>query len=320
MAQYFYTFILVLLFTPTLLLATFKQDISTVEDVQIQLTAPVDKIVYTHDFMLTITVQSDTQWEVDLPEIRTRFIGFTCAEDFSGERIESGSYASRTYQWRLTPGECAPWRLLPFAVNMRNKINGKTRAFATRAVTFLQPEPLSTATGDAEVDLKPLWIRPTIKTFTFWGLALFSGVAFIFVISRIIRYTRRRIKEYRMSPSERAMTELTRLLARNLLLKGDFKTFYSELTLVVRRYIERSYAVRASRQTTQEFLRQVMNDQRFTQETVTRLSDFLEQADMIKFAGIQGSEMQAEIATTSAKTYITSDTQHQAESSLEGKT
>jgi hypothetical protein len=71
-------------------------------------------------------------------------------------------------------------------------------------------------------------------------------------------------------------------------METDVKSYYVELTAIVRRYIERTTGIRAPEQTTEEFLREVsrcssplpkgegMNN--------FRLKDFLESADLVKFA------------------------------------
>ena len=63
------------------------------------------------------------------------------------------------------------------------------------------------------------------------------------------------VKIHRMSPIERALYELDVLLKKGLPGRGLYKDFYVELTMVVRRYIERRHDVRAPNLTTEEFLR-----------------------------------------------------------------
>jgi hypothetical protein len=122
-----------------------------------------------------------------------------------------------------------------------------------------------------------------------------------------LRFLSLRVKEYRMSPIERAMAELQRLLSRNLPGKGLYKDFYVELTMVVRRYIERTHGIRAPGQTTQEFLAAAAKHPQFSVETVNQLRAFLESADMVKFAGQEATIPMTDEATAKAKTYMTAD-------------
>ncbi len=295
---------------PRGLVAALSERISPVDSpVSIILSSPSDGIDYTRDLMLTLTITSPTQWLVSMPQIRERFQGFTLAEDFTGERIVVGDQARQVAKWRLTPGESAPWRLAPFAVVATHALTHEEMAFATVPIQFKAVADLPKASGDLELVEEPIWIAPTWRTISMWGawfLIALAGIGgAIWAGCRI----RRHLKERQLTPSERAMVELDRLLSKALPTRGDYKTFYVELTLIVRRYIERSYALKASRQTTQEFLTAILADARFSQETIAELRAFLQQADMIKFAGVTASVEQAYEATAAAKDYIAQDAQ-----------
>ena len=110
-----------------------------------------------------------------------------------------------------------------------------------------------------------------------------------------------------MSPIERALTELERLLRRNLPGHGLYKDFYIELTMVVRRYIERSHHIRAPEQTTEEFLAAASKHPLFTPEVLSQLKIFLESADLVKFAGQKANQEMTGQATEKARLYIKSD-------------
>jgi hypothetical protein len=77
--------------------------------------------------------------------------------------------------------------------------------------------------------------------------------------------------------------------------------------MIVRRYIERRHRVRAPEQTTQEFLRAVSSDPRFAPQVVERLKQFLEAADLVKFAAWTPDSGAVENAVSSARDYLTSD-------------
>lgn len=298
--------------------AAFTANISPRADITIKLSSPDDTITLNRDFMLTLQVESPVDVIVTLPDLRGRFSGFTLAEDFSGERIEAGTRARRESQWRLTPDATGPWRLAPFAVTLTGK-TGRVESFATKAVRFPDPPPRVAVTGDVEANFSPDWIPPTLKTISLWVLMGLVVIGLGFLLNFLLKQVKRKIREYKMSPSERALTELARLMDKHLPELGQYKTFYVELTLVVRRYIERSYQVKASRQTTQEFLSSILTDSRFSQETVAELSRFLESADMIKFAGVEATIDQAQNATNSAKQYITRDAQAVAQTAAQAQ-
>jgi hypothetical protein len=115
----------------------------------------------------------------------------------------------------------------------------------------------------------------------------------------LIRFLARKIKEHRMSPIERAWVELDRLLGKGLPGRGRYKDFYVELTMVVRRYIQRKYGIKAPHMTTEEFLREA--------KPSDELRRFLESADMVKFAGVEATPEMADEATQSARDYLKQD-------------
>ena len=78
--------------------------------------------------------------------------------------------------------------------------------------------------------------------------------------------------------------------------------YFVELTAIVRRYIERTTGIHAPEQTTEEFLREISRANTFGREENERLKDFLESADLVKFAAyrprredIQESFQRAEV-------------------------
>ena len=109
-----------------------------------------------------------------------------------------------------------------------------------------------------------------------------------------------------MSPIERAWAELDRLLKKGLPGRGRYKDFYVELTMVVRRYVQRKYGIRAPHMTTEEFLRECGSTEGRAGDTAA-LSKFLESADMVKFAGVEATPEMADDATDSARRYLKGD-------------
>ncbi len=110
-----------------------------------------------------------------------------------------------------------------------------------------------------------------------------------------------------MSPIERAWVELDRLLKRGLPGRGKYKDFYVELTMVVRRYVQRKYGIRAPHLTTEEFFAELVKSNNQTTEQSNSLRRFLESADLVKFAGVEATPEMADEATDSARGYLKGD-------------
>ena len=182
-------------------------------------------------------------------------------------------------------------------------------SFVAGPVKFENPPPRDPVTGEMEVnprkDLPPLSWRLVGLSL----LALLAAAAALYGLYALSRYLARRVREHRMSPIERAWAELARLMKKGLPKRGRYKDFYVELTMVVRRYVQRQHGVVAPHLTTEEFFDATRNSPSFPQSTLDELIDFLRRSDMVKFAGVEATPEMAESATQSAKTYIAKDDQ-----------
>jgi hypothetical protein len=82
---------------------------------------------------------------------------------------------------------------------------------------------------------------------------------------------------------ELALEQLEILLGKDYLANGRFKLFYSELSEILRRYIEGRFFVPALEETSREILQEI-DKQELQEDLQSVLKDFLELADLVKFA------------------------------------
>ena len=249
-----------------------------------------------------------------MPDLRDRVVGFSLAEDFAEEPVKGkdGSVTQVT-NWRLVPEPCAEvYKLKPFVVKVSPKVwkaqsDENKFSFVSGPVYFENPAAREPVTGGIETDptkdLPPLsW-----KLIGWVAMGVF-GLAFLVIgLWLAIRYLARRVKEHRMSPIERAWVELDRLLKKGLPGRGRYKDFYVELTMVVRRYVQRKYGIKAPHLTTEEFFAEISKSNNQTVEQSNSLRRFLESADLVKFAGVEATPEMADEATDSARGYLKSD-------------
>ena len=249
-----------------------------------------------------------------LPDLRDRVIGFSLAEDFTEEPVKTkDGLTVQVANWRLVPEPCADvYKIRPFVVKGSPKIY-KARSdegmysFIGGPIYFENPAAREPVTGGMETDpakdLPPLsW-----KLVGWVALGVFCLASLVLGLWFAIRYIARRVKEHRMSPIERAWVELDRLIKKGLPGRGRYKDFYVELTMVVRRYVQRKYGIRAPHLTTEEFFAELAKSNNQTIEQSNNLRCFLESADMVKFAGVEATPEMADEATDSARGYLKSD-------------
>lgn len=267
---------------------------------------------------LRIELRTPPDRNAALPDLRDRVEGFSLAEDFVDEpkKLPDGSLLQAA-DWRLVPEPCAErYKIRPFLVKASPKMlsyqsdEGKY-SFVAGPVKFEKPPPREPVTGEMEVspkkDLPPLsWRLVGLSV-----LALLAAAAAIYGLYALLRYLARRVREHRMSPIERAWAELARLVKKGLPKRGRYKDFYVELTMVVRRYVQRRYGIKAPHMTTEEFLRECSASGGAVSASDS-LKGFLESADLVKFAGVEATVEMADDATEAARSYLKGDSSAQA--------
>lgn len=106
------------------------------------------------------------------------------------------------------------------------------------------------------------------------------------------------------TPEEVAREALARLLSEDLPRQALFKEFYVRLTGIVRVFIEGTTGLRAPEQTTEEFLREIRARGTFPADRSVQLQEFLEAADMVKYAGQQPGVEQIDLSIRRAQEFI----------------
>ncbi len=266
--------------------------------VDLTLESETTRIDPARNVFVTLTLKTPSGKTVAPPDLRERVRGFSLAEDFAEEPVtaKDGS-VTQVINWMLVPEPCAKeYKIAPFVVG--SEVAGPVR--------FEPPSPREAVTGGMEIDPKKDLPPFSWKLAGHLAAALLGALALITLVWRLARFVARRVKEHRMSPIERAWVELDRLLKKGLPGRGRYKDFYVELTMVVRRYVQRKYGIRAPNLTTEEFLHEAMasGDLAANREKLAR---FLESADMVKFAGIEATPEMADEATDSARGYLKGD-------------
>ena len=84
-------------------------------------------------------------------------------------------------------------------------------------------------------------------------------------------------------PHERALENLALLNEKQLWQKGMIKDYHTELTFIIRNYFEERFAIKALEATTKEIV-DMLEVQPEAQNIVALTRDFLNNADMVKFA------------------------------------
>lgn len=278
--------------------------------ISLRLDADCDKIDPAKSIKAVLTIAHSQEVKVVMPDLRLRVRGFSLAEDYEDPVKNDGGRVIETAYWKLVPEPLAErYQIAPFLVEASPRLLSARAdegclSLVAGPVDFLPPDDRPGVTGEMECDphkdLPPLsWklcgqIVFSLILVTLLGYAVYSAVKIV----------TRKLREHRMSPIERAWVELERLLNKGLPGRGRYKDFYVELTMVVRRYVQRRYGIKAPQLTTNEFLKE-FGDKGYGMRG--DLKRFLESADMVKFAGLEATVEMADDATESARQYLRAD-------------
>jgi hypothetical protein len=206
-----------------------------------------------------------------------------------------------------TTGELTVW---PVTVNYTDNRPGakgqkgtvETEGLTIRVTSMLDHEAPSLT------DLKPadgpLELPSPPSYFLWWLLGVGALLAGAGAVAVLIWTGRRRAELMRPpTPQELAQQELQRILSERLV-ERDVKQFYVELTGVVRRYIERTTGIHAPEQTTEEFLREISTRDTIPLTESRKLQQFLQSADLVKFAGHQPRQEDIDASVERARAFI----------------
>lgn len=301
--------------TPT---APHVEDIN-IGPVQVTMTVAPGTIMLDRDCVLTIRATAPKNISIAIPSISDRLQGFIDSSQFDREPVITGTQKTIERVIKLTPLISDEYRIAPMPIRYgpnhnaslsKNNIQGTSspKWGATPAIV-LPLQKLANVDSDNTIKttLSPFWIHPSLRTVAGYIAIIIILVILVFVIIKILGRIQRKVRLMRMSPKERALEELKDLLRKKLIEKHLIKDFYVELTMVVRRYIERQHHVRAPEQTTEEFLTAITANSEFSPEVIKRLREFLKEADLVKFATYTPNQSSNNAAIETAKSYITTD-------------
>lgn len=289
--------------------ATTRVEKMTSGPVELTITADPAQVHLDRDILLSIKTIAPSNITVRLPSLDNRLTGFTLSGAFDREPTSRDGKIAQEHCFRLTPLVAAEYRLAPVAVSYTdpNRPNAPENWFATRAIVF-GVAPIGNEHPGAIRDIRgPVWIYPAFKTVAGWLAILALVVAGAWALYRFSRRVHRAIQLRRMSPRERALEELADLMVRDLISKNQVKEFFLELTLIVRRYIERAHSIRAPEQTTEEFLLAAARNPQFRPEVLDKLRAFLQTADLVKFAEYRPESAVVDRAFGTARDYVETD-------------
>lgn len=128
-------------------------------------------------------------------------------------------------------------------------------------------------------------VRPPIEVSEFPWLWVIVALVIVAVLIKLTIDWKNRPKAIIFKdPWIVAGERLDALQKQSLASKGEFKAFFTELSTIIRNYLEQRFNIRAPEMTTQEFLESMKNSTVLLEQHKEILKELLQTADMVKFA------------------------------------
>lgn len=179
-------------------------------------------------------------------------------------------------------------------VEQTGEIASPALAIEVTSILPADADPLKFRDIKGEVTIAP----PQTTPIWWWYV---GGAAAAATACGVWWYRRRRRP---LTAAERALAELARLDIDEYLRGSLVQDLYVAMTGIVRHYIERRFALHAPRQTTPEFLAGLCGEASFALEHKRLLEEFLEAADLVKFARFSPAADDVYAARAAAERFI----------------
>jgi len=235
----------------------------------------------------TVTVDVDSTDQVIFPEGQT-FSPLETVEALPTDTTKKDSRYILQKTYTLTQFDSGAYKLPTQFID----INGK--GFYTDSLMVnVATVPVDTI-AQKMYDIKPL-INVEKSNASFWkilfsiiaGLLLVGGLLYWFVFRK--KPLTEEEKEALLPPYDRALLELKKLENSKYLIQDEYKQYYTELTDIVRSYLEEDAHVTALESTTDQLIEKLemlrdAGELKLEDGTLKQFKQILQTADLVKFA------------------------------------
>ena len=195
---------------------------------------------------------------------------------------------------------------LPFIIHSKGRIDTlKSRPVALGVYTF----QIDSVKGIADIKQPintPFTFREAIPFMTY-GLGFVALIVLGIWLYRILRRKETKTVK-REAPKEPphviALRDLDKLAGKKLWQQSKFKEYHSELTEIIRVYIEYRFRIMAMEQTSDEIIEQFERNGLLTQEQFELLKQMLSLADFVKFAKLLPIPDENELSMKNAYDFV----------------
>lgn len=272
----------------------------------VQLKALVDKkeIQIGDELTYILLVQADKNIEVEFPTLLSEQLGLFVVKDFGLVKRDFFNQRILKQWYRLNTYHTGEHTISKVEIRYRRKNQLEWHTLSANQVKVKVKSLL-------ETDSKILKIRDIRGPKDIWDFKFFSWIMIslllLFIIAAGIFFSLKK-RFYAAKTTEPAhviaLQALEALARKNYLKQNQIKLYYTELSDIVRHYLENRFHLRAPHMSTEEFLLQAKEESSLTTEQKALLREFLTTCDLVKFAKHTPTEDEANFSFQAAKRMI----------------
>lgn len=244
-----------------------------------------------------ITVEADFTDIVHFPEGQT-FSPLESVEAIMMDTVKNKNKVTLQRIYALTQFDSGAYTIPPQRVAINEQ------PFFTDSFQIKVADVVVDTTKQKMFDIKPL-IQVEKSYAKIWKMVLWILLTLLIVGGLIYWFFLRKKplteeeKEALLPPYDRALLELKKLENSKYLIQDEYKKYYSELTDIVRSYLEEDVHVSALESTTGQLIAKLemlkdAGELKLDDETLTQFQNILQTADLVKFAKSKPSTSVAE--------------------------
>lgn len=236
------------------------------------------------EFKLTLKTNVDTLSKVVFPNLRN-FGALEVIQSYPIDTIKKNDRYELIKKYGLTQFDSGRYTIPSVKILINNK------AFLSDSIKVEVANVKVDTLRQKMYDIKD--IVPSNESSDWWkyllGLMLMVGLGAVAYWFLKKRQKEKIEEEIYKTPIEKATTLLNNLEKKELWQHGEVKEYYSELTNIVRNYIEEAIEIPAMESTTSELIEGLKvasqkKKMKLSKETIDNLFVVLKQADLVKFA------------------------------------
>lgn len=275
-------------------------------------TLPKEPILIGDQVELTLSATHPTNWTVNLPELGREKDIVVLKRDWETTPLADGHEKNKT-TYTITSFRLGEHVISTNAIICDTGSGIITNPFPETMLTVVSS--LDENASSEIADIKPIHKLPGRIPAWLWISVLVALVAFLvgLVTSRLWKKRGQLVPSAPpIPPHVIAFHALETLKSKGLLEKDECNPFYTELSIILRTYLEGRFHLNAPDETTEEIVEETSRSPELSGAQRNILQEFMRQADMVKFAKGHPDRTTMESAFETTKQFVEETKQDQA--------